>query len=91
MTLSSFKSPESKFIVSPPFKLVTEGDMVKAEEVAICADPFRRAVYLDPEFSPANDRPLYSPEAGKSRVKFSKNLGLVVKAPSAIPTNSLVA
>lgn len=43
-----------------------------------------------PEVNPAKERLEYSPDFGKSIVNESKNLGLEVKLPSSIPTNSLV-
>lgn len=90
MTLSSFKSPDNMLTTSPELRLVTLGDITKAEEVAICEVPLRMAVYLLPEVKPAKEILEYSPDFGKSIVNESKNLGFEDKPPSSMPTKSLV-
>lgn len=73
------------------FKLVTVGDIKKADAVAIWAGPLSSAEYDEPGFKPAKDKLEYSPLFGKSIVNDRRNLGFILMDPSTIPTNILVA
>lgn len=74
----------------PELRLVTLGDITKAEAVAIWAEPLSMAVYLLPDVKPAREILEYSPDFGKSTLNESKNLGFEDKLPSSMPTKSLV-